>query len=84
MLFHNQLFFHIQGVPEVLDGLERPYLRSPWDDRNGIGTKRCVLSSSFVSKIKKNDYLNFPMSYGRYTKNSDFAFFCASEIVLCL
>jgi hypothetical protein len=31
-----------------LNGFARLYLRNPWDYRNGIGAKRCVLSLSFV------------------------------------
>jgi hypothetical protein len=67
-------------VPDVLERVCRPNLRNPWDYRNGIGAKRCVLSLSFDWKCKNIEYLNFLMSYGRYTKKSDFAFFCAPEI----
>jgi hypothetical protein len=48
-----------------LNGFARPNLRNPWDYRNGIGAKRCVLSLSFVWKWNSIDYLNFPISYGR-------------------
>jgi hypothetical protein len=34
-----------------LNGFARLYLRNPWDYRNGIGAKRCVLSLSFVQKF---------------------------------
>jgi hypothetical protein len=67
-----------------LNAFTRPNLRNPWDYRDGLGAKRCVLSLSFVWKCKKIDYLNFPMSYGRYTKKVILPFFCASEIVVCL
>jgi hypothetical protein len=30
-----------------LNGFAKLYLRNPWDYRNGIGAKRCVLSLSF-------------------------------------
>jgi hypothetical protein len=50
-----------------LNGFARPYLRNPWDYRNGIGAKRCASSLSFVWRFKHIDYLFFPMSYGRYT-----------------
>jgi hypothetical protein len=74
----NKVIYRV--FQKSLNGFERPYLRSPWDDRKGMGAKRCVLSLSFVSKIKKNDYLNVPMSYGHYTKNSDFAFFAPLKL----
>jgi hypothetical protein len=32
-----------------LNGFARPNLRIPWDYRNGMGAKRCVLSISFLS-----------------------------------
>jgi hypothetical protein len=67
-----------------LKDFARLYLRNPWDYRNGVGAKRCVLSLSFVWKFKNIDYLKISLSYGQYTKKSVFAFFCASEIVVCL
>jgi hypothetical protein len=63
-----------------LNGFARLYLRNPWDYRNGIGAKRCASTLSFGCKFKNIDYLNFPMSYGRFTKKSVFAFFGAFEI----
>jgi hypothetical protein len=51
-----------------LDGFTRLYLRNPWDYRNGMGAKRCASSLSFMWKFLNIDYLNCPMSYGRYTK----------------
>jgi hypothetical protein len=40
-----------------------------------MGAKRCISFLSFAWKFKNINYLNFPMSYGRYTKKSVFAFF---------
>jgi hypothetical protein len=31
-----------------LKGFARPNLRNPWNYRNGIGAKRCVVSLSFI------------------------------------
>jgi hypothetical protein len=49
--------------------------RNPWDYRNYIGAKRCVLSLSFVWKCPNDDYLNFPQSYGQYKNKRDFTVF---------
>jgi hypothetical protein len=72
--------FYIQGVPEVLERFCEAISQEPWDYRNGTGAKRCVISLSFMWEFKNIDYLNFPMSYGRYTKKSVFTFFGAFEM----
>jgi hypothetical protein len=61
-----------------LNGFVRPNLRNPWDYRNSIRAKRCVLSLSFVWKCKNIDYLKFPMSYVQYTKKKCFCLFLSA------
>jgi hypothetical protein len=43
---HTTEFYRV--FQKSLNGFARPNLRNPWDYRNGIGAKRCVLSLSFV------------------------------------
>jgi hypothetical protein len=59
--FTNKIY---RVFKKSLNGFARPNLRNPWDYRNGMGAKRCVLSFSFVWKCKNIDYLNYPMNYG--------------------
>jgi hypothetical protein len=77
----NALLYNIQGVPQVLERFREAISQEPLGlYRYGISAKRFVSSLSFVWQCKNIDYLNFPMSYGRYAKKSVSAFFWAPEI----
>jgi hypothetical protein len=64
-----------------LNVFARLYLRNPWDNRNGIGAKRCVLFLSFVWKFKNIDDVKVLMSYVRYKKKSVSAFFASLKLL---
>jgi hypothetical protein len=74
----------IQGVPEVLEQFHKAISQESVGLQERHSAKRCVLSLSFVWKIKNIDHLKISMRYGRYTKKVFLPFFSPLKLLRCV
>jgi hypothetical protein len=79
----GNLCLEIQGVPEVLERFCEAKSQEPLGLQKRLGRQKMRLILSLVWKCKNIDYLNFPMSYSRYTKKVFSPFFERLKLLDC-